>query len=55
MRRLERQHLPVRAQRGFELGKRRTAARADDQLARLIADDAGAGAGVENLPSDAPP
>ncbi len=49
MRRLESQHLPALAQDPLDLRERRAAAGGDDELARLVRDDAGVTAHVEDL------
>jgi hypothetical protein len=40
MRRLERQHLAARLQRGLDLGQRRTGTRGEHQFARFVFDAA---------------
>ena len=52
----KREHLPARLHRAFDRGERRAGARGDDELGRLVVDDAGVHAACRaTSPSSAPP
>jgi hypothetical protein len=55
MRRLERQHLALLAQRLLDLGERRGRARRDHELGGLVCNDAAAGGHIEHLAVRLPP
>jgi hypothetical protein len=55
VRRLEGQALPFLGERGFEFGQRRAGAHGDDQLAGLVARDAGEPGGAQGSPCGASP